>query len=299
MAQKPCTSYLKSIRELTKYSRLLLFEQALNITEAIITGRVYRLFEYRFKEINLFYSMGLNTNNKDITVKRADNKLYVTFAGESAKIKDLLSERDIPSNIDLDDLERIYFTQYPVLRKIRDIFNHAYLPLNRSTHFENNIFKAQRNLRFQADSRMIMSSQDLVMFKVEELIRKKYSLIMSDIANINDEFRNEILKSLLSSEHGQKNTTILEVFNDFNNHKVKKEEILRIRDYYIKILTQLNILKNEEEASIRSFFEDFLTEYNKDNNSSRLSLALALQYLEIKRLKQLGDIVMPVLKTIC
>ena len=31
MAQKPCTSYLKSIGELTKYSRLLLFEQALII----------------------------------------------------------------------------------------------------------------------------------------------------------------------------------------------------------------------------------------------------------------------------
>ncbi len=39
MAQKPCTSYLKSIRELTKYSRLLLFEQALNTTvDYLLTG---------------------------------------------------------------------------------------------------------------------------------------------------------------------------------------------------------------------------------------------------------------------
>ena len=42
MAQKPCTSYLKSIRKLTKYSRLLLFEQALSKSTVYARIRDYK-----------------------------------------------------------------------------------------------------------------------------------------------------------------------------------------------------------------------------------------------------------------
>ena len=264
----------------------------LNITEAIITGRVYRLFEYGFNKITLWYSAGSRKKKQPISVERKDDGLHVAFAEDNAIIRDLLRERELPPDIDFEDIDRIYFSKNPILKNIKDIFNHAYLPLNRSTHFENDniIFRMQRNMRYQTGNRIVASSQDIVMFKVEELIRRKYSQIMSEIATINDQFRNEILKSLLSVKHGKQNNAIIEVFDELSHLQIEKKEILRIRENYIQILKQLNILKDEEETTYTEFFDDFLSEYERSKGSNGLSLTLASKYLDIQRIKKLVEI---------
>ena len=264
----------------------------LNITEAIITGRVYRLLDYKFKEITLWYSTSSHKKKQCISAKRKDEGIHVTFAEENAVIRNLLREREMPSNFDLDDVDRVFFTQYPVLKKIKDNFNHAYLPLNRSTHFENDniIFKIQRNLRYHADNRAIMSNQDIVMLKVEELIRRKYSEIMSEIAQYNIEFRNEILKSLLTVNKGN---SVLEALDAIGLDNIEENEIKRIKENYIKILKQLNIIKAEEEKTYRESFDGFINEYKvwkNSNNKKESIISLTSQYTEILRLQTLVSI---------
>ena len=259
----------------------------LNITEAIITGRVYRLFDYKFYEITLWYSVGKKKRKSSIYIKSTNEGLLVTFDKKSETIsKRISTEREIPSNIGEEELSHFYFSQYDILNSIKQTFNHAYLPLNRSVHYEDDIilFRMRRNLRYQKENGRMMNGQDMVMLYVEELIKWKHDLIMSNIIQSNNDFRDEILKSLLIVKG---NNSILEVIDDIASKKIKREDIIRIKENYIKIMRQLNILHDDEESSYRKFFDSFLEQYSSIDEISNLPSELASQYLEILRIKNL------------
>ena len=265
----------------------------LNITEAIITGAVFRLFEYLFTKITLSYSTNSNEEIKKIVISNKEKVLTVNFNGESENIELIsFSEREMLADPDYNDFLRLYFNRYNILCKIKSTFNHAYLPLNRSFNYadEYELRRFRKNLWRHIKFEEIASERDIIMYKVEDLIRRKYSDIFSSIGKYNDEFRNEILKSLLTIKESN---SLSEVLNEIANKRIEDNEINRIKENYIKILQQLNILKNDEEKTYKNFFDGFLKEYNiwkKNKRDLGLPTSLASQYTEIQRIKKLVKI---------
>lgn len=107
----------------------------LNITEAIITGQIYKLFDYDFKKIVLQYAPKNNTKKvQKIVIVREDNQLRTKFNEQENVIErnvEILKESRGKDR----DFEKIryYFNRYEFLMEIKRIFNYVYLPLNRSS----------------------------------------------------------------------------------------------------------------------------------------------------------------------
>lgn len=264
----------------------------LNITEAIITGCIFRLFEFQFVRIQLSYTDCSKGTIREISIKKHEEEIIVDFEGKTEKIVRLINpEREVISDSDYYDAARAYFSKYSLLKQIKLTFNHAYLPLNRSTRFDNefDMMRLRRKYRYRFPSDEILYGQDNAMLKVEDLIDRKHSEILSLINKYNVEFRNEILKSLLSFKESN---SLSEVLDAIGNRRIEDDEINRIKESYIKILQQLSILKDEEEKSYKDFFEDFLLNYNqwKDNSNEGLPTSLASKYTEIQRIKKLVKI---------
>ena len=264
----------------------------LNITEAIITGCIFRLFEFQFSKIKLCYTDSSKGKIREISIKKHEEKLIVDFDGKTEEIVRFLNpEREVITDSDYYDGSRAYFSKYNILKQIKYTFNHAYLPLNRSTRFDNefDFMRLRRKNRYRFPTEDLISGQDNAMLKVEDLIERKHAEILSQINKYSVEFRNEILKSLLSFKESN---SLSEVLDAIGNRRIEDDEINRIKESYIKILQQLNILKDEEEKSYKDFFEDFLIKYNqwKDNTNEGLPTSLASKYTEIQRIKKLVKI---------
>ena len=106
----------------------------LNITEAIITGQLFKLFDYNFKKIELSYASSSNLEFiKKIEIVHSKEGLSIEFDGKIYKFcKADVSEMNRPSGNSRGIL-RYYFNRYEFLPKIKKTFNYVYLPLNRSS----------------------------------------------------------------------------------------------------------------------------------------------------------------------
>ena len=105
----------------------------LNITEAIITGQLFKLFSYSFKRIELRYSKKNSGEIQSISITSIKNQLNVTF-GEMQYYLDQIDwqeRRRVPERERIEAIKR-YFRKYPFLEEIANIFNYVYLPLNRT-----------------------------------------------------------------------------------------------------------------------------------------------------------------------
>lgn len=264
----------------------------LNITEAIITGRVYRLFDYQFSSISLKYTDGDDSNSELIEISRSDNELTISFKGEEATIEMLtFSERE---QMRTAETASEYFARYNILDNIRNAFNHVYLPLNRLNYSEtpNELLRMIRNrishYGFEALPEVFSHERDYVILNIQRLIKDKYTRIMSQISDYNTGFRNEILKSLLTIKTND-NNPLLNAISGIAQKEIDDNEIIHISDSYIKILRQLDIITPDEEKTYREPFIDFLNEYNKwkKKKNAGLPSILASQYTEILRLIEL------------
>ena len=107
----------------------------LNITEAIITGMLFKLFEYEFKTISLQYCAAKKDNKTHsiVIVMRERENILVRYAGVEESIDFIRLDSDQRRNPNIPEIAKQYFDKFPILTEIRNSFNYVYLPLNRST----------------------------------------------------------------------------------------------------------------------------------------------------------------------
>ncbi|XZN60506.1 AAA family ATPase [Clostridium perfringens] len=244
----------------------------LDIITNIITGEVYKLFNYNFKRIQLQYCYDYKNKSEEIVIEKYDRDLIsMTFMEENIKIERRNNEKEE------------YFYEYPILRKINHIFNYVYLPLNRVKGLNNRRSLKHRYIS-DFDERVVrtrISLGESSMDYVEELIRTRFFQINSEIANISDEFRNNLLKSLLD----------IDIENRVENIRKREENLLNIQDIkqtknaYIKILKDINEVNDELEAKYNKFFDDFIYEVNNDDYTSEDSKLL--KFNEVIKIKDI------------
>lgn len=257
----------------------------LNITEFIITGNLYRLFEYEFDSIILKYEPIKATGDiRHIYIKKNANDISVTFDSNTEHITkiDKLNGRII------ENPESVYFENYEILKKIRDSFNYVYLPLNRKTVLYNNAFLRNRNIRahnmFRNDIEELgIHYSDKALSEVEVLVKNYFSKTSTLISKINNDFRNKILKSSLEVlENFEINEFVKQISSDSAISDIKK-----IKKSFIKIARELDLLSPDEELIYDRFFKNYIEELKSTKDSNGIEVEIITKFQEILRIKKI------------
>lgn len=263
----------------------------LNITEAIITGQIYKLFEYNFQKITLRYAPKSNINKEqEIVIIKEYEKMLVEFENQEYKIgrdTDILKES---RGKDRDfEKARYYFNRYEFLIKIKRIFNYVYLPLNRSSvvyDFENDdsLYYYRRSRHFYADDAFSEpENKDLAMIQIERLIEESCRRINSKISDISDRFRNSILKSSL--DVNEQYTDSDNLLNEIISQKANVNSIRQTKTAYIKILKDLSLIDKDEEIHFAEFFNEICDDISK--NKDKISVTTLLKMNEVIKIKKI------------
>ena len=111
----------------------------LNMLDSVVSGEVYKLFNYRFEEVIVYYEKRKNGVKSLVKVKSegdyAERRLIIDFDDESMYIyrnqvsgkEGELDERRLISNSK-------FFSEFKLAKKIRKTFNYVFLPLNRLSY---------------------------------------------------------------------------------------------------------------------------------------------------------------------
>ncbi len=271
----------------------------LNITEAIITGCFYKLFDYEFEKITLVYFCDeTETNTQSIKIQFLNTDLKVNFNNKEFIIEKMIEHNDtrrISERPTTMEIQRLYYEKYPELIEVKDTFNYVYLPLNlRAMISEDNqdelIFRRNIRMRpdYQDESFTEPTVRDLQMIQIENLIYNVFMKINTNISTINDKFRDQILKSFLDVDIQQKYD---EFANEYNNSK--SIDIINTKKSYIKILNDLKIISKHEEKQYDNFFQSLIKDIEEKNNQSEkssLTVPTVLKLNEIAKIRKIISI---------
>ncbi len=274
----------------------------LTIITYIITGELYYLFQYNFQRIQLTCSEDIslikkNENDSQLTFDEMSIKsklffltitngptdkkvLYVSFNGSENILSELNIERE-PFKYQ-SRIRETYFSAYKWLYHIKSLFNYIYLPLERYSGL------SQRQEENEYDDYFIGSFStkkrhgfNISLNQVEEMIKDKYTKIMTEINSISEQFRNSVFEIIFrpynekitfreTSLIGLSNDKIIEFISDssetigddfeqnvnafFKGYQEFKKEKDGHKDpqkfvyYYVKALEIQNIFDSAKEA---------------------------------------------------
>lgn len=269
----------------------------LNITEAIITGALYKLFQYKFSRIVLSYSSDSSLEKaQQIIIRLLRKNFAVVFNGEEYTLKRDAYDRWSFSGRGATRINDYYFSNNQFLGAIKDTFNYVYLPLNRSQNrkYDTNVNETGfiRNMRihqvyaFSDDEDDNEAGYLSSIEQAIELIRKNQMWINSQIRKINDSFRNKILKALLESNASTEKEGLVALIHESET----KEQLERIRDTYIAIMQEIVSVSLREVRTYRKYFDDFIEKYlsyKSEEPRNAIPVDLLLQYQNVKKTERL------------
>lgn len=171
----------------------------LNILTYIITGKIYKLFSFEFEEIVLQYKK--ERKNEKIVFKKLEEEITINFAEESIKIQpisrsieEIALRRETRRIRDSNETEEIYFEKYPILRRIKELFNFTYIPLNRSDLTEREkMILFRRRYRYHKEIRELNNEP---IYNIADIILDNYAKIKSEISGLGKELQINIVKSM-------------------------------------------------------------------------------------------------------
>lgn len=265
----------------------------LNITEAIITGQLFKLFSYKFKNIELKYAKTTELECiKTIFISSNNVKLNIEFNKKEYVIKILDLENNIRLSKNIRQISHFYFNRYDFLFDIRETFNYVYLPLNRSyvPYDESEDFYSYRRFRngfIEDDIYFGNQTPDGAMIKIESLIYQNYSSANAKINKINDTFRNNILKSQI--EISNKTYDFQNFFDEIE--KTSIPSLQKIQEAYIKILKELNLIDKSEEENYNKFFTNFINDFSRflETKKEGIPFELFFKLQEISKIQKTID----------
>lgn len=264
----------------------------LNIITSIITGSIYKLFSYKFESIILTYidEKENNSTNQIVLLRKDEDEIEISFRSNTSLIKKLQIPEDRRRRIDFYD--EIYFEEYSVLKRIRTEFNFVYLALNRATALSNSDdFYYMRHRRFYVEEDSIVEPDrvDPEIRYVENLICKQYMNATAVVNKINNEFRDSILKSALDVNI---QTDLDKFLSSTSISTLKQTDVGKIKNSYMKILSDLQLVSGEERKQYAIFFEDYSSLIKGIENQLELKdmFALFTAFNEMKKIQGIVDI---------
>lgn len=276
----------------------------LSMLDHVVSGEVYKLFEYQFKSITVFFTEldsehGLSLERRVevhlIQPEGRRRKLQVKFKGESETVKlEPFRSHDFDSMGDSYELNKQFFRRYKLPQKIRQSFNYLFLPLHRLNFQIGTLnlddFRMIRN-RIAHSSEFVLNSSEN-MNGVEGLVRKSVMKINRDINELNARIRQDILKSALEMSQDVN-------YDDFFKYFEKDDLISELDDTkerYIKLLDEFEMISDEHKKAYDSHFDKLISEVKEilvsreEKPKRTLPAKLIATYGELKRIRKLVDI---------
>lgn len=252
----------------------------LNIIESIITGDLSIFYEIKFGSIILQYESENNIENKiEINVKNSELKLSFENKDYFISKNSKFFNRDKKiHNIWEDNDDSDYFSEEDkLLKKIKEIFNLIYLPLNRvndkillqDEYYER---KYYRNLR---------RNEEDTISKVQNIIFYVISKINSEIVTESNNFRNKVLKSLITPDY--------KYFFE-NLEKNKKIDIREIKNKYRGLLEKLSMIDENEKKEYEEFFNNIIKSADKDKDKNKKIVKDIIIVNEIYKMQRLIEL---------
>lgn len=253
----------------------------LNIITYIITGKIYELFQYDFKEIRLKYLSAKTNSANEIIISYNENNISIIFSNQEVILE---SQRYEYMNRNLDDkeeIERAYFSEYPILKDIKYVFNYIYLPLNRNSSYINEYPFIMK--RKSVSSKYRMSHEiDTTLLDVEYLIKNANSRVNFVLNQINEKFGDDIIKSFLDVENTSNMQIIIKYMNSLDNN-----EIERIKKKYTEVLRNIKRWDEDTEIKINAFFSSLTTGIQKAKEINDFDFDLLLKLSEITKISKI------------
>lgn len=260
----------------------------LNIVESIITGEIYKLFDYNFISIELIF--GEETTKERINIEYKNENILVIFKNNKhiLNLKNLkLKNMDLEAYDQVREINRIYFEKYPILIDICKTFNYIYLPLNRINHKSRLV---RIRLPRRVSYRRTVNHDENLLDNISYIIRENYRTIEYAISKVNDKFRDSILKSFLISK---KYYDINAIINTVITDKEFIGELDNIQKTYLDILAELDIVDDNELQESKEVFSkiiDDMRSFYIENKKEDGLIDLVLRYQEIMKIKDIIEL---------
>lgn len=262
----------------------------LNIITYIITGQIYKLFNFYFDEIILTYQSENTRKNQSIFINRLDDTIKIDFSSETAIIEQRIEYTNRASD-EFEDINHTFFTKYPILEKIKNTFNYVYLPLNRNSSLSIDdpfIFRSKRMAKIRYNrtkGRYDSSNVEPTLFEVEALVSSAFNKANSILSHINEEFSDSILKSFLDIEDIMNTDKILKYMMSLNTSKIEE-----MKADYITALKTLNKLDNTSIKKVNAFFESLKNDINTSKkNNNTLNIEYLFKLSEVSKISSIID----------
>lgn len=274
----------------------------LNILTAIVTGKLYNLVDYAFDKTVLVYS-DLKKKEETIQIEmyskeKSIRNMKVTFDNSGYEIEDIdnLKERIYRKNED-ENIDKVFVSMYPFVKEIISKFNYVYLPLNRygyDGYDEREYYRYAYSRRhyYAIQQNPYNSYLNDSLRYVSELIRDSCMDINIRENRANDEFRNEVLSSMIRVSSDMHIWKIIEDIAKFDWN-----DVLKSKEAYIKTLREIGVyddkLKNDIEVFFKDFrnaYDDYIKQKNDDKERTGIKIDLAWQYAEFQKIQNIAGL---------
>lgn len=266
----------------------------LNIIEAITTGSLYKLFQFKFNKIEVFYGNEKKTQKIKILDDRFNRRIKVFFQDNEYFINEIEVKRVTSSDHrELTELRNLYFRENEIMNVLKKTFNYVYLPLDRNINItdsnsEYEYYRTRiRNRQFNLNNNYIndFDSLDFKILKIQNIIEDQYMIMSAKTGKINDNFRNDIIESILDINVEYSENTF---YRELSNSEIIKK-IKRTKNSYNKMLKELKL--DREDASFDKkayFFDDLINDVVEiRNNSEKTTIDMLLKFNELSRIEKL------------
>lgn len=252
----------------------------LNVLSSIISGKLYELFKYEFKNIILTYHNEKKNFTGKIEIFYEKNDIFKCYIDDEIILMDISDLKYSFGDKSEREIQEYMFEKYPRLKQVYYEFNCLYLPINRVNNNTlindlDNLYNIRRN-RIYHDSKYFLYKKDFNLLKVSEMIMNFYIEANQKMERVNKEFRNSLLKSLLSLDKPDL-SNIFSILKEKNYLKVRK-------DKYLKILKENELLDASSEEKYNNLFEDLDRMINRNHNESSLSLDFLFTIAEVSKM---------------
>jgi len=263
----------------------------LDILSSVITGELYRLSNYAFKTLELFY-VDENRTEKSIHITPQENgDILLLFNGKEQTLTFTEHERDVRIRAHVIEV----FNVYPVLKDIRGLFPFIYLPLNRKSgrgipSSRRRLDKRERYHYNDYNERNTYETDD-ALDEAQELITKAWRGVSQKKQSLDRDFRDNLFKSLITTQEK-------DIFTELKTIDV--ERFNSVLNDYTQVIKGMSLLDEDEYKKFTESNDNLVATLLNSISKGRdkINASLAVNFYRVWQANEIAELAKELQKNI-